>query len=231
MSPQRPYLYLRLLYYLSAKVTFLQVSTIQAVGRRALSSNFPYLLDNLAYTIYTYLKHPQQSLNYLIRHYNRLPCLCRNYYRNYNRCRDLLFNQSATADDLLYNQSALQQTTSSTTSLPHSRRPPLQPVCPTADDLLYNQSAAERTTSYNQSTAVVLQTTSTATGPRLSRYRQSNYRGPQAYRRRTAGVPQTMHCQGSCRGQGKGAGPCYHQHVKYKVYGGIGIYTLYKTTL
>src|SRR6266702_4755976 len=60
------------------------------------------------------------------------------------------------ADDLLYNQSATEQTTSSTTSLPQSRRPPttslqltccrrpLQPVYGhrAADDLYYNQSTA-----------------------------------------------------------------------------------------
>jgi hypothetical protein len=58
MSPWRPYLYLRLLYYLSAEVVSLQVSTIWVLGRGALSSSLPRLLDNLAYTIYTYLKHP-----------------------------------------------------------------------------------------------------------------------------------------------------------------------------
>ena len=36
---------------------------------------------------------------------------------------------------------------STTTSLPQSRRPPLQRVCRRADDLFYNQSAAGQTTS------------------------------------------------------------------------------------
>ena len=72
-----------------------------------------------------------------------------------------------------YNQSATEQTTSATTSLPQSRRPPLQPVCRRADDFHYNRS-----------TAIVLQTTSTVTSPRLSRYGQSNHR--------TAGAPHTQ---------------------------------------
>ena len=129
-----------------------------------------------------------------------------------------------------HNRSATEQTTSTITSLSQGRRPPLQPVCRRVNDLLYNQSATGQTTS---SIISLLQSRRplTTTGLRLSRYRQSDYRGPQTYRRRTAGVPQTMHCQGSySRGQGKGAGPCYHQHVKYKVYRRIGVYTLYKTT-
>ena len=95
-------------------------------------------------------------------------------------------------DASYHHQSTTERTTSTITRLPQSGQPP-QPVCHRADDLLYhnqrfyyNLSAAEQTTSYIQSIAIVLQTTSTTTSLRLSRYRQLNYRRLKAYRRRTA---------------------------------------------
>ena len=84
MSPWRPYLYLRLFRHLSAKVAFLQVSTIQALGRRALSSSLLCYLDDLTYTIHTYLKYLWQGLNYLIRYHGLfLYHLYLNHYRDY----------------------------------------------------------------------------------------------------------------------------------------------------
>ena len=87
MSLWRPYLYLRLLRYLSAEAVSLQVSTIQVSDERASSSSLPRHLDDLACTIHTYLKHPWQSLNCLIRHCDWLPYyLCLNHCRNHGYC-------------------------------------------------------------------------------------------------------------------------------------------------
>src|SRR6266567_6266974 len=90
MSPWKPHSYLRLLRHLSAEVAFLQVSTIRAAGGRALSSNLPRHLDDLACTIHTCLKHPWQSLDCLMRHHDWLPYhLCLDYCRDHGHCRVL----------------------------------------------------------------------------------------------------------------------------------------------
>ena len=90
MSPWRPYLYLRLLRHLSARAAFLQVSTIRALDGRASSSSLPRHLDDLAYTIYTCLKHPWQRLDCLMRHRGRLlRYLYRDYCRDHDRYRVL----------------------------------------------------------------------------------------------------------------------------------------------
>jgi hypothetical protein len=49
-------------------------------------------------------------------------------------------------EDASHDASPQQPTTSTTTSLPQSRRPPLQSVYYRADDPLYNQSTTEQTT-------------------------------------------------------------------------------------